>query len=92
MTEYIEREVALKRFKEIKCSGVSLKDAIYLDGVMAVIENLPSADVETVVHGKWEEIRDPYGKIEGWLCKCGREVKSKDNYCPCCGAKMDLED
>ena len=51
-----------------------------------------AADVAPVVHRRWEEIRDPYGTIEGWLCECGREVKCKENYCPSCGAKMDLED
>lgn len=47
------------------------------------------ADVAPVVHRRWEEIRDPYGKLEGWLCECGREVMIKDDFCPKCGAKMD---
>lgn len=51
----------------------------------------PAADVAQVRHGKWEKIRNPYGNIEGWLCGCGREVKSKDKYCPNCGVKMDKE-
>lgn len=47
-------------------------------------------DVREVKHGKWEEIRDAYGQLEGWIhTECGREVKIKDNYCPYCGAKMD---
>lgn len=48
-----------------------------------------TADVQEVKHGRWEEIRNPYGELEGWICKCGRQVVSKDNYCPNCGAKMD---
>ena len=44
-----------------------------------------------VRHGKWETITDPYGRIEGWLCECGRESKEKCNYCPNCGEKMDAE-
>lgn len=49
-------------------------------------------EMEEVKHGKWETIIDPYGKIEGWLHEeCGRQVTSKDNFCPECGAKMDLE-
>lgn len=39
--------------------------------------------------GRWDTIRNAYGDIEGWLCQCGRESKSKDNYCPNCGAKME---
>ena len=53
MAEYIDREATLKRFEEIKQSGISLKDAIYIDGVMAVIETLPAADVAPVRHGRW---------------------------------------
>lgn len=47
-------------------------------------------DMQEIKHGKWEEIRDSYGQLEGWIhIECGREVKIKENYCPYCGAKMD---
>ena len=53
-------------------------------------KDTPDADVQEVRQGKWEEIRDAYGQLEGWMCKeCGREMKAKENYCPHCGAKMD---
>ena len=65
---------------------------ILLPFIMSCLLSAPAADVAPLVHGRWEEIRDPYGKIEGWLCKCGREVMGKYNYCPNCGAKMDKED
>ena len=42
--------------------------------------------------GRWEEIRNAYGEIEGWICTCGREVKCKDNFCPNCGADMRGEE
>ena len=49
-----------------------------------------AADVQEVRHGKWETIIDADGQIEGWLHKkCGRQVTSKDEYCPNCGARMD---
>lgn len=48
------------------------------------------SDVQEIKHAKWEEIRDAYGQLEGWIhIECGREVKIKENYCPDCGAKMD---
>ncbi len=56
------------------------------------LADLPSVDVAEVKHGKWDEIRNAYGEIEGWLCKCGRNAKAKENYCPSCGAKMDGKD
>lgn len=86
MNDYIKRSDALNRFKEIKESGVSLKDSVYLDGVMAVIENLPAADVAPVVHARWAD-----GSHGDAKCPvCGREDMERNyNYCPNCGAKMD---
>lgn len=57
-----------------------------------IINDYPIADAREVVHGMWETIIDPHGQIEGWIHKeCGRQVTSKDEYCPKCGAKMDKE-
>lgn len=50
MAEYIKRADAIKRFEEVKNSGnISFKDAVYLDGVMAVLDNIQAADVVEVV-------------------------------------------
>lgn len=56
--------------------------------IVMALKRAPTADVREVKHGRWEEIRNPYGELEGWICKCGRQVVSKDNYCPNCGANM----
>ena len=54
--------------------------------------NATVCEMDEIKHGKWEEIRDAYGQLEGWIhTECGREVKIKENYCPYCGAKMDKE-
>ena len=54
-----------------------------------VWEDMP---VIHVIHGQWGPIINAYGELEGWICKrCGTESKQKSNYCPKCGAKMDLE-
>ena len=84
MDEYIKREDAINLlwlYADESC-----------DSVVSDFENLPAATVAEVRHGRWEEIRDPYGNLEGWLCECGREVKIKDDFCPSCGARMDKED
>lgn len=61
-----------------------------LSDVIKAIQQTPTADVQEVRHGRWEEIRDAYGRLEGWIhTECGREVKTKECYCPNCGAKMD---
>lgn len=48
------------------------------------------AELQRVKHGKWEEMRNAYGELEGWIhTECGREVKCMENFCPHCGARMD---
>lgn len=71
-----------------------------------VIDGVPAADVEPVRHGRWESYThshycgtDKYGEpvySDGvvYYCsnpKCRRKTVIKENYCPNCGAKMDLE-
>lgn len=58
-----------------------------------VVRSVPPADVQEVRHGKWDEIRDSDGYLETWIHRdCGRMSMAKENYCPNCGAKMDLEE
>lgn len=85
MAEYIEREAA----KGAVDHAIELNDTEF-DIVCDYIDRISAADVQEVRHGKWEEIRDAYGQLEGWMCReCGREMKAKVNYCPNCGTKMD---
>lgn len=85
------RIISAEKAKEIAQNH--LIDPYHIISSCAVIDKTPTVKITDVIpHGRWEEIKDPYGKIEGWLCECGREVKCKENYCPSCGAKMDLED
>nr|DAR17637.1 MAG TPA: zinc-ribbon containing domain protein [Caudoviricetes sp.] len=68
---------------------------------------IPAADVEPVRHGRWEVYthsrycgNDEYGDpvfMDGvvYYCsnpKCRRKTVIKENFCPSCGAKMDLEE
>ncbi len=94
---FIDGDKALKRIKELQETAPltvgkkQFAEGFFcgLDEAEVVLMQAPAVDVAEVKHGEWEEIRNAYGEIEGWLCKCGREVKSKENYCPACGAKMD---
>lgn len=66
------------------------------------IKELPAADVAEVKHGKWIEVQKEniWNDIVPVLeCSaCGkytvgtRGIMTKSNYCPNCGAKMNLED
>lgn len=80
MSKYIDRDEAIEAL---------VSDYAY--AAASIIEKeIPIANVQKVRYGEWKEIRDAYGKLEGWIhTECGREVKIKENYCPDCGAKMD---
>lgn len=96
MNEYIERKAVVEKLNAI--GGCDASDDFSkgwdkaVDTAIEAVEKLPVADVAPMKHGEWEEIRDAYGQLEGWMCKkCGRETKAKENYCPSCGAKMEKE-
>lgn len=80
--------------------------ACWVDDMCGDVIDAPAADVAPVVHGRWEpyfeevEIYNAGGVAErkqtGWICGRCKSVESitryyKTNYCPNCGAKMDLE-
>ena len=97
MAEYIKREDIVAKFQKLKDKCKSLKNAIYLDGVIAVLDSIPAADVAEVRHGRWEfpifadsdNELDPRVKCS----ECG-EIEmafARWKYCPNCGAKMEGE-
>lgn len=62
----------------------------YVMWAALIVDKQPTID--HVKHGHWEEMRNAYGKLEGWIhAECGREVKCMEDYCPKCGARMDGE-
>ena len=55
------------------------------------IMEMPSADVAPVVHGEWMGAESDDEQF--FLCSvCNDKEYWESNYCPECGAKMDLED
>ena len=99
MAEYIERDKA----KELICNygkgaisdGMKtldpVDDIVYLCKSVGLI---PSADVAPVVHGNWSTHSDRPDTLICSVCNCGFDMWKHDrhNFCPECGAKMDLED
>ncbi len=82
----------------------TIQDAIKM---ISFPEYTPTADVATVVHSYWEEYScsqymgtDECGEPKWrdgrfFVChnyKCRRKTVIKSNYCPNCGARMDLGD
>ena len=102
MAEYIKKEDIEQKIQDGLNNLVLGHDAIE---VLGMIYEMPSADVAPVRHGRWEEadwvepdchgfgnIRTPKAALRCSNCKnCfKKELLWKDNYCPNCGAKMDL--
>lgn len=92
MAEYIDRNL---------CELLAEYDQYYTLVVpLSKIRKLPAADVAPVVHGKWIEEKyetisiERHRKINNIKNKCSICEKSngrrKTNFCPNCGAKMDL--
>lgn len=92
MAEYFERKALIERFKELGLGENSFMERIFADGVYSVLESFPSADVAPIVHGKLTD-----NKYYVFCSVCGYHWYHCDggiqefNYCPNCGAKMDLE-
>ena len=62
-----------------------------LDRALHNIAYARSVDAALVVHGRWEEVQ--YLRWIYARCPlCGTRHDTKTNYCPNCGARMDLED
>jgi hypothetical protein len=87
MKEYIEREAAKVKFRDLLLIG---------SGVCDILDEVPAADVAPVVHGEWVVVtKGILGK--NYACsKCyilASEGNSGHNdiltpFCPYCGADM----
>lgn len=109
MARYIDADELKESLKVLKAEGNNkkyvqgLQDAI--DGYFPqIIDDVPTADVEPVRHGRWIECdykRLEHGMIETYpkagyacsVCRVGFEKKKMTykQHCPHCGAKMEGE-
>ena len=87
MDDYISREAALTALQDSDLFNTTERQ-------LRAIRELPAADVAEVVHGRW--IWNEEGEIDWeqfYRCsKCGDKEYWESNFCPNCGAKMDLEE
>ena len=90
MAEYIERDKAKEELLSwARC--IKHPEHLMTEDAMCVLDSIPVADVVEVKHGWWVML--PY--IEPYKNKCSNCEKGSDletDYCPNCGAKMDLEE
>lgn len=95
MSDLISRQAALDIIDSELNGWLADDERLYLhlEGVGIRIECLPTID--PVKHGKWiynDEAYpggNPYGHYECAIC--GEWVPHRTNYCPNCGAQMEIE-
>lgn len=104
MREYIDKQKLLMALND-KCHDMAYMPASYYAGfqyAVKLIEKIHvNEEVAPVRHGRWIEVNPAYGIYECSVCRTADEdcsdyygthnVKGQD-YCPACGAKMDLGD
>ena len=90
MTDYIRRKTALEDFERCNAENPNWTP----QRVKTLLLRQPAADVAEVVHGRW--IWNEEGEIDWeqfYRCSnCGDKEYWESNFCPNCGAKMDLEE
>lgn len=86
MAEYIEREAAIRALLNDAPEqvGYSREDAA------DCVRYMDAADATLVRHGRWLHHTMIGGHIHAECNEC-HKVRIIDNYCPNCGAIMDLE-
>ena len=96
MTDYIKRTDAVKIAEKYGLANGSVlgRHTGLADCIARDISELPAADVAPVVHGRW--MWNEEGEIDWehfYRCSnCGDKEYWESNFCPNCGAKMDLEE
>ena len=73
-------------------NGETLMNYEVADMIENCIDNAPIVDVQEIKHAKWETVGNY--KVECTNCHHIRDIKTQCgwNFCPTCGAKIDLED
>ena len=83
MAEYVTKEQVIDWYRPYGQTD----EPIPFETLVSDLRDMKAADVAPVRHARWKR----YGKNLGECSECGEIVSVRSNYCPNCGAKMDLE-
>lgn len=97
MPRYIDAELMFADIQRYLCASCSIccspadvkNSACEVAECLRMIDNAPTADVQPVKHGYWEDyyVGD---SLEGVICTaCKKTCTYEFDYCPSCGARMD---
>lgn len=101
MVKYVDADKAIEIITEVIHDTVIEDTDVVAYEVREAFISMPTADVQEVKHGQWQQEDVVYGMdIEAWqsakCSACGRFHTTPFlyyfngyNYCPHCGAKMD---
>ena len=89
MDEYIKKEYAVDAVLDVYCDTPDVD--LSCEKFEAAIRKIPTANVAPVRYGRWLYHTLIDGHINAECSEC-HKVRIIDNYCPNCGAKMELED
>ena len=89
MTEYIKKEYAVDAVLDVYCDTPDVD--LSCEKFEAAILKIPVADVAPVRHGRWIPFHSTAAGDIQYCSACEIGCTWKPNYCPNCGAKMDLE-
>ena len=92
MAEYIKREYAIDAVLDVYYDTPDIN--LSGEKFEAAILKIPVADVAPVRHGRWLPTTKWWQGGSAWkqCSECGILHLGKSNFCPNCGAKMDLEE
>ena len=101
MTDLIDRQAAIDALRYAQhrftvadeAGGMGIvkwsEDVIYFAAAEKVLDEMPTIEAEPVRRGKWET-RNEYSWYSIYCSVCGKWQNSRTNYCPDCGAKMEV--
>ena len=91
--DYISRESARNAFYWLGAGEHSMVEVVFSEGIRAIIEDIPAANVVPVVHARWKVKRCVCGEREFECSACHKTEWRTDigqfKFCPFCMATMD---